>query len=144
VSSTAYSAEISPDPVLRRIVLWSGVLLGIAGVLAVLILPVSLWVRLALAAGWAGASFLELRQLLRAWRKCCRVRIDSTGEIQLLDDSGRWRGGGLVSGGVLLRKIGWIRLRNHAGAPFGELLAGDSRMSPDWRRLQVIWRHIGA
>jgi len=144
VSSTAYFAEITPDHILRRVVLWSGALLGIAGVLAILILPISPWLRVALAVGWAGASFLELRQLARIWRGCRRLKIDSNGEIQLLDAAGRWRTGSLVSGGVLLRKMGWIRLRDHSGASFGEPLSGDPRASADWRRLQVIWRHIGA
>jgi len=89
-------------------------------------------------------SVLELRKLSRAWLACQRLRFHSTGEIQVLDATGRWRAGRRVSGGVMLRKIGWIRLRNHAGLTFGELLTGDPRTSHDWRRLQVIWRHVGA
>jgi hypothetical protein len=129
---------------LRRIVRVSGALLGLAGIPPILTLPVNLWLRLALASGWAAVSFLELRRLSRAWRLYRRLRIDSGGAIALLDVTGRWRSGSLVSGGILLRKIGWIRLRDHTGKTFGELLVGDSRASSDWRRLQVIWRHIGA
>jgi len=49
---------------------------------------------------------------------------------------------------VLLRKVGWIRLSFELPTGrkliLGELLRGDGRRGEDWRRLQVIWRHIGA
>ena len=144
MSSTAYSAEITPDPALRSLVLCSGILLCIAGILAILTLPVNPWARLGLAAGWTVVSCVELRRLPRAWRSCRRLRFNASGEIQLLCADGQWRAGSLVSGGILLRKTGWIRLRDHTGSIFGELLAGNPRTSHDWRRLQVIWRHVGA
>ena len=144
MSLTEYSAEITPDPVLRRIVFCSGAILCIAGILAILTLPLNPWGRLGVSIGWTSASIVELRQLRCAWGDCCRLRFNSSGAIQVLGTDGQWRAGSLVSGGVLLRKIGWIRLRDHTGSVFGELLAGDPRTSRDWRRLQVIWRHVGA
>ena len=144
MSSTAYSAEIIPNPVLRRLVVVSGVCLCIAGLLAILTLPLHPWARLGVALGWIVLAVVELRQLRRAWRNCRRFRFHAGGEIQLLGSDGHWRAGCLVSGGVLLGKVGWMRLRDPAGLTFGELIAGDPRSSHDWRRLQVIWRHVGA
>lgn len=143
MSSTAYSAELRPDPLLRRVVLWSGIVFAVVGILVILILPLAWWVRLTLSAGWVAVGCRERRQLQRGWAACDRLRFDSTGKIGV-QDAGEWHEAQWESGGVLLRKAGWIRLRNHHGLVFGELLSGDARTSPDWRRLQVIWRHIGA
>ena len=144
MSSIAYFAEIIPDPFLRRIVLWSGVLLCIVAILVILNLPMDLWARLALSVGWAALSVRELRQLRAGWAECRRLRISPDREIAVLQASDEWCEAQWVTGGVLLQKIGWIRVRNRHGVVFGELLCGDVRASPDWRRLQVIWRHVGA
>jgi len=129
---------------LRRVVLWSGVFLGVAGCLIILSLPTGLSLRLAACSLWAAMAWRELRHLRRAWRVCRRLRFDASGSVELLEPDGRWYAARLDAGSVLLRKAGWIRLRNRHGARLGELLRGDARSSADWRRLQVIWRHVGA
>lgn len=144
MSSTAYSAELKPDPRLRRLVAGSGLLLGVAGILVILQLPTDLWMRLAACIVWAGTSAREHRQLQRGWADCRALRFTANGELRVLGTDRIWRAARRESGSVLLRKFGWIRLRDHRGLVFGELLSGDDRESPDWRRLQVIWRHVGA
>ncbi len=144
MSSTAYSAELKPDPRLRRLVAWSGVLLGIVGVPVILLLPLDLWVRLLACGLWVGGSFREHRQLRRGWIDCHALRFSADGAVVLLCADGTWRPASRKSGGVLLGNALWLRLQNSHGRVFGELLLGDARQSPDWRRLQVIWRHIGA
>jgi hypothetical protein len=144
VSSTAYFAEFKPDPHLRRLVAASGVLLGIAGVLVILLLPTDLWMRLAACVIWVVTSVREHRQLQRGWADCRALRFTANGELTVLGADQTWRAARRETGSVLLRKLGWIRLRDHRGVVFGELLSGDDRASPDWRRLQVIWRHVGA
>ena len=144
MSSTAYFAEFKPDPHLRRLVAASGVLLGIAGVLVILLLPTDLWMRLAACVIWVVTSVREHRQLQRGWADCRALRFTANGELMVLGADQTWRAARQETGSVLLRKLGWIRLRDHRGVVFGELLSGDDRASPDWRRLQVIWRHVGA
>ena len=144
MSSTAYFAEFKPDPHLRRLVAASGVLLGIAGVLVILLLPTDLWMRLAACVIWVLTSAREHRQLQRGWADCRALRFTANGELTVLGADQTWRAARQETGSVLLRKLGWIRLRDHRGVVFGELLSGDDRASPDWRRLQVIWRHVGA
>ena len=102
------------------------------------------WIWLTLSAGWVAVCYRERLQLQRGWATCRALRVTSTGGIGVRDIAGQWHEAQWVSGGVLLRKIGWIRLRNHHGVVFSELLFGDARTSTDWRRLQVIWRHVGA
>jgi len=144
VSSTAYFAEIHPEPLLRRVVLWSGVLLVAAGVLVILILPAPIWARLTMSVGWLAVAAHDLRLICRGWDDCEKLRFASDGSIAVLGADQQWHPGEWISGGVLLQRLGWIRLRNHNGVVFGELLRGDARVNPHWRRLQVIWRHVGA
>ena len=49
-----------------------------------------------------------------------------------------------VTGSLLLRRTAWIRIQSERGEVFAELLRGKCRRSVNWRRLHVIWRHIGA
>ncbi len=144
MSSTVYSAELKPDPRLRRLVAWTGVLLGAVGVPVILLLPLDLWVRWLACGLWVGSSVWEIRQLRRGWADCRAIRFSADGAIVLLGADGTWRPASRKSGGVLLGKVLWLRLQSSHGRVFGELLLGDARQSPDWRRLQVIWRHIGA
>ena len=79
--STAYSAELRPDPVLRRFVLGTGAVLGLLGCIAVLTLPwPPLWRAIA-AVTWAGSVSWEAARLRLAWRDCMAFRLggDSTG-----------------------------------------------------------------
>jgi len=70
--------------------------------------------------------------------------VDSSGQFAVLKNSEYWVPASLMTGSVLLRKLGWVRLKDESGRVFVELVRGDARLSHDWRRFQVIWRHIGA
>jgi len=148
VSSTAYFAEIRPDPVLRRIVLASGVALALVGVPLIRILPIALEIRAIAVIIWAALAVRELSRARLAWNTCQALRFFADGTIAVLAPGQIWRPAVLLSGGVLLRKMGWIRLSFELPTGrkliLGELLRGDGRRGTDWRRLQVIWRHIGA
>ncbi len=148
MSSNAYYAEISPDPVLRRIVLASGVLLALAGIPLIITLPVALSVRVAAVGAWLALAIAETIRGRRGWNTCHALRFFPDGAVAVLLPGPRWQPARLVSGGILLRKTGWIRLEvtlpNGRKQVIGELLRGDSRKSDDWRRFHVIWRHIGA
>jgi hypothetical protein len=110
----------------------------------ILQLPTDLWLRLATCVLWAATCTRELRLFWRGWAACRMLRFTAEGHIAILGADRVWRPAQRQSGSVLLGRVGWIRLRDHRGVVFGELLTGDGRASPDWRRLQVIWRHIGA
>jgi hypothetical protein len=82
--------------------------------------------------------------MVRGHALCRRLRMSAGGELLLLDPLGNWHTARLLPGSVLLRRIGWIRLETGIGQRCAELVRGSCRESDDWRRLQVIWRHIGA
>lgn len=142
--SNAYSTELRPDPLLRAIVLASGFVLGLLGLIAIIGLPWSFGMRTAAVAGWAGWTGRELARLHGAWRNCRGLRLEADGGAKVVGADGRWQPAAVLPGGILLRRAGWIRLRTQAGTVFAEPLRGSCREDPDWRRLQVLWRHVGA
>jgi len=144
VSSNSYSASLTPDPWLRIVVLTSGRLLIAAGLALLLILAIDVVLRAAGCLVWVAIGRFELRRLTQGFEACRVIRIDSSGEITILDNDDKWVPATLLTGSVLLRKLGWMRLQDQSGQIFLELIRGDARQSQDWRRLQVIWRHIGA
>jgi len=148
VSSNAYYAEVSPDPFLRRLVLTTSVVLALAGVPLILILPVTPTLRLVAVLIWLASTVWEITRLRRAWNTSQGLRFFADGTVAVHLPGQAWYPARLLSGGFLLRKTGWIRLEvvlpGGGKAILGEPLRGDCRESHDWRRLQVIWRHIGA
>jgi hypothetical protein len=129
---------------LRIVVLTSGRLLIAAGLTIILILAIDVLLRALGCLFWVAIGWYELRQLQLGFDSCNGIRIDSTGEIAILNNDQEWVPGALQTGSVLLRRLGWLRLQSTSGQIFLELIRGDARQSQDWRRLQVIWRHIGA
>lgn len=144
MSSNAFSTAICPDPLLRRVVAGSGIALGIIGVVLIATLPASVSLRVLASTAWCVMLAWEAWVLGKAWQNCRAVRLSAGGEVAILDANARWQPGRLVPGGVLLSRIGWIRLQVVGGPVFAELVRGRRRVSPDWRRLHVIWRHVGA
>ena len=144
MSSTEYFAEISPDPLLRKTVLAIGALLGIAGDLLIISLPLATVFRVLGALSWSLVTLQELRELRREWNRCIRLKFIANGEIGVLDANHEWHPAQLVSGSILLRSTGWLRLKTSGGHVFAELVRAEHQRSRDWRHLQVIWRHIGA
>ncbi len=144
MSSITYSAELRPDAVLRRIVLLSGSIFGVAGVVLILTLPLPAAALISGSGAWLVSCVWELVKTRRGYVLCRRLRVSANGDILQLDPDGVWHAARLLSGSVLLSRIGWIRLENTRGQKYAELVRGECRESDDWRRLQVIWRHIGA
>ena len=144
MSSNSYSASLTPDPWLRIVVLTSGRLLIAAGLALLLTLAIDVVLRAAGCLVWVVIGRFELRRLTQGFEACRVIRIDSSGEITILDSDDNWVPARLLTGSVLLRKLGWMRLQDQSGQIILELIRGDARQSQDWRRLQVIWRHIGA
>jgi len=124
--------------------LTSGRLLVAAGLVLILVLAIDVPLRALGCLFWASIGWFELRRLQLGFDSCHGIRINSNGEIMILDMDREWVPGTLQTGSVLLRRLGWLRLQGSSGQLFLELIRGDARQSQDWRRLQVIWRHIGA
>lgn len=144
MSSNTFSAELHPDPWLRLMVITSGRLLAAAGLVIILVLPLEASLRGAGCLIWLAWSWHELRRYHVGYATCCRIQVRVRGDILLLNNDQEWLPASLLSGSVLLQRIGWLYLETGDGRQFAELIRGNCRESDDWRRLQVIWRHIGA
>ena len=124
--------------------LTSGRLLIAAGLVLILTLDLDTAIRAASGLVWFFAGRYELIRIERGFESCNAVRLSSDGEIALLNNDQEWLPVTLQTGSIVLRNYAWLRLRAANGDNFVELMRGDTRQSEEWRRLQVIWRHIGA
>ena len=144
MSPKVYSASLTPDPWLRIIVLISGQLLIAAGLVLILTLEYGAGIRAIACIFWALLGRIEIRRVQRGFESCAAIRIYSDGEIAVLNERHQWIPGRLQTGTMILRRFAWMRVQTANGSQIMEPLHGDARVSEDWRRLQVISRHIGA
>ncbi len=139
MSSARFEAELIPDERLRRALAgfaWAAML---TGGLLIALLPVVLPVRLVLAASWFTAGLLEVRAMALGMARVERIRITFDGRVSGLAE-GAVEPLQVLPGSVVLARLAWLRIRFADGLSYGELLAGDPRTSPAWRRLQLVWR----
>lgn len=113
----------------------------ITGFMLIVFMPLAPVWRILLAAGWVGESLRELRGLVHGARRLSRIRLDADGNIAGLGPDGRREDLVLLSGSMVLSRLGWLRLRFPDGSRYGELLRGDPARDLEWQRLQLIWRH---
>ena len=71
-------------------------------------------------------------------------RIDSQGIVQIRAADGCCITATLCSGSIVLRRAAWLRIRVGNARPHCELIRRDAAENKHWRRLQGIWRHLGA
>lgn len=143
MSSNSYWSCLTPDPDLRLVVDVAAQLLIAASIALVLTMSLGVLPRFGAALACLGLGRFELLRLRRGFRCCREIRLASDGSALLRDEDGRWVVASLRSGSLVLPRLAWLRLRTVSGVLVTELVCGDSRTGQDWRRLQVIWRHIG-
>lgn len=124
--------------------LLSGAVLCLAGLGFVPLLPVSLKLKALVASVWLGLSGYEWSALWRGYAQSGGLRIAAGGHVERQCSDGSWQPARLGTGSVVLRRHAWLRIEPRGMRPYAELVRGDCRESEEWRRLQVIWRHIGA
>ena len=144
MSSSSYSASLTPDPWLRILVLSSGRLLIAGGLVLILTLDISATLRGAASLLWIAYGRYQILQVAGGFLSCVAIRVCTGGEFELQNSDQEWVSATLLSGSVVLPKIAWLRMRTANGRHCAELIRGDARKSHDWRHFQVIWRHIGA
>jgi len=144
LSSSTFSTELTPDSRLRMVVLLSGLTTTMLGLLTIATLTGVLWLRLCVAAAWLVVSARELLHIAKSYKRCRRIRFVADGSITVQTPEGAWLDGKLLSGSVVLGGLAWLRIEVASGEKFAEPLRGNCRKNKHWRRLQVIWRHLGA
>lgn len=116
----------------------------VAGAAICLALPLGWEWRLAASCLWMLASERELRVIARGYERYKGIRIDAYGAAALLTQDGDWLPATLLAGSIVLPSLVWLRFKDHNGRHRAELIARKCPENKGWRRLQVIWRHLGA
>jgi hypothetical protein len=129
---------------MQHVVVMSGVLMGLLGQLMIWLMPITAGWRLLACVACLAMVSSELYRMRRAWARYSCARVGHDGAAALRNADGQWQPAELLPGCLLLRRVGWLRLRAGDGGCFAALYRGHCRHNTDWRRLQVIWRHIGA
>ncbi len=141
MSSSRFETVLTPEPRLRQCVLLCGALAMMTGSVLILLMPLAPVWRIVLAAAWVGESLRELRGLARGAARLRLIRLDAEGNISGVGPDGRLEALTLLSGSIVLSRLGWLWLQFSDGSRYGELLRGDPARDLEWQRLQLIWRH---
>lgn len=142
MSSVKYAACLPVSQTLRSVVLASGALLWLSGIPIVLHWPIDPGWRTVLAIAWSVSGWRELAAMRRAYMTFCNIEVEIGGAITLGDHTHVSATAELLPGSILLGRVGWLRLKTAGGLRTAELIYGNPRKNKDWRRLQVIWRHL--
>ena len=144
MSSIKYSTALTPDPALRRLVLLSGLVAALAGVAIIISLPMPWQWRALAAVGWCAWAARDLWLIASGHKVCHSIELGADGSARVFDGSGCCEVATLRAGSVVLPPLAWLRLQTGSGRLHGELLRRKTQQTHQWRRMQVIWRHLGA
>jgi hypothetical protein len=125
-------------------VLLTGALLFLGGLALVPLLAVSAPLRGLLGVIWTVLCGIEVSALRQGYATSGALRIAAGGQVERQSPDGAWEPATLCAGSLVLARFAWLRIAVPGGRPYAELVSARSHASEDWRRLQVIWRHIGA
>lgn len=114
----------------------------LSGLLVVCTWPIDPGWRVVLAIAWGAFGWRELSSLRRAYVTYGYIEVGIGGTIRLSGADHATVVAQLAPGSVLLERIGWLRMETPGGDKIAELVYGNPRKNKDWRRLQVIWRHL--
>ena len=144
MSSSTYSVCLTPDPRLRRLIDRSGIAFALFGVILIWQLPQPLWMLLSGTVAWLAMYAWQIRRLRYGWRACRAIRALPGPTFEVQNRNGDWLPAELKSGSFVIGFVAWLRLSTNDSEEIVELLLRSRRRCNNWRRLQVIWRHIGA
>ena len=144
MSLPTYSSYLQADDRARIVVIISGQLLALFGCIIILTLDMPAALRATGCVAWWLWTQLEIGRMERGFANCRAVRVHADRSIEILDREMECIPSRLLGGSMVLPNLAWIRYETGNGSTAAELFIGDCRSSNEWRRLQVIWRHVGA
>lgn len=144
MSLQEFSSELDPETGLRLLVRAVALAAALAGVIVILDLPFSRGLRAALLVAWVAHVSTDLVRLVRSQRGCLGIRVAAGGNVQIVTPDGCCIAATLRPGCVVTRRFAWLCFDAENGRRYRELVRAKSPQNHDWRRFQVIWRHLGA
>ncbi len=119
-------------------------MLFLAGLVFVVLLAVSTGLKGLVAVAWVCVCGYEWLAFRRGYAGSSALRIAAGGSVERRCRDGSWQPARLCAGSLVLTRFAWLRVAPQDARPYAELVRAAGHESEDWRRLQVIWRHIGA
>ena len=115
--------------------------MSLVGGIVILDLPISVASRSVTVAGWFFWTAGELLTYWRVYGRWLAYSLSADGEVRAF---GRRENctAKVMPGSIVLAEVAWLRLQAENGDKWGELVAGKHRESEEWRRFQVIFRHL--
>jgi hypothetical protein len=144
VSSNTFLIELKPESLLRRIVILYGIGATALGTALIWMLAIEATWRCAAAVVWLVLNGRQLCQIASGHQHCRCIRMGPSGAVQLQGPDGCWFAATLLPGSVVTGRLAWLRFEAEDGRRFAELLRQKCFGNKDWRRLRVIWNHLGA
>ena len=143
MSSREFSSELTPDRVMHRLLLVVAILTLLLGLTIVLSLPVNAKLRAIGVLCWSFMAGIEILHIVSSHKRYSRLRVLADGRVELYHADGSWKSSAIGRNSVVLPRLVWLNLRLEDGGRYRALLRGDARKNEQWRRLQVICRHLG-
>jgi len=136
--------ELTPESLLRRIVILYGISATVLGAGLILTLTIEKSWRYAAAIVWMLLNTWQLVQIANGYKHCRRIQIGPDGAVRLQGPDGCWISATILRGSVVFGRLAWLRFEAENGRRFAELLRENRLGNKDWRRLRVVWKHLGA
>ena len=139
MSLRVFEVVLQPDPTLRILVLRSGVVLLLTGIVLISFFPVSpLW-RFVFSAIWLADCLREIHRLRRGSARIRSIVLDSQGVVATIDDHGIRHASTLLTGSMVLPGLAWIRVNDCNGRRHSDLFTRRRTGPGTWHRLQLLW-----
>jgi hypothetical protein len=129
---------------LRRVVIVVGIGAAAGGAVTIACLPLDGAWRAVLLLVWALMCSRDLWVVATGHRHCTGIRIEHTGNMLVYKHGNGCCTAAISAGSVVLQQIAWLRFQAEDGRRHVELIRRKTAQNKDWRRFQVIWRHLGA
>ena len=142
--STTFFTDLEPDAVSLSIVLATGAGALLGGAVAVATLPIALSGKALGIAAWIMVGGRDLWLIASGYKRCARIRLHHDASVQAWSCDGHAAAATLCAGSVVMTGFAWLRVELAGGRRIGLLVRQKAAQHEDWRRLQVIWRHLGA
>jgi hypothetical protein len=114
------------------------------GILLILSLPIDNMLRIAGVIGWCFTAGREIVDISTSHKRYSRLRVFADGSVELCAGDGQRQAAAIGRGCVVLPTVAWLDLSLSGGGRYRAMFRGNTRECKQWRRLQVIWRHLGA
>ncbi len=144
MSLTTYSTDLEPDVISLFILLAVGASAFCCGLLALFTLPVGIAWKVLWLSLWVASGARDLWLIASGYKRCSRLRLHHDGNVQAWSPDGHCAAARLSAGSLVTTGFAWLRVELAGGRRLGLLVRRNASEIKAWRRLQVIWRHLGA